>query len=221
MSNKLLLFPFGGNAREALSAINAINTHAKTWEVLGFIDDDPQTHGREDRGVKVLGPSEIFHDYPDTQILAVNGNSRNYACRQNVITSLGIVKERFAIIIDPRAAIARDARVGYNTLIMAQTVISCNVSIKDHCIVLPNTSIAHDAQIGDYCCVGANVVISGGVAVAPHCYIGSGARIKENVRIGAGSLVGLGAVVVHDVAEGMVVAGNPARPLTNNKIQVF
>lgn len=43
--------------------------------------------------------------------------------------------------------------------------------------------------------------------------IGSGAVIMCGVTVGEGALVGAGAVVTHDVADGDVVAGVPARSL--------
>jgi acetyltransferase-like isoleucine patch superfamily enzyme len=43
--------------------------------------------------------------------------------------------------------------------------------------------------------------------------IGSGAVILCGVTIGEGATVGAGSVVIHDVAPGTVVAGNPARIL--------
>jgi UDP-2-acetamido-3-amino-2,3-dideoxy-glucuronate N-acetyltransferase len=43
--------------------------------------------------------------------------------------------------------------------------------------------------------------------------IGSGATILCGVTIGAGAIIGAGSVVTKDVADGAVVAGNPARLL--------
>ena len=43
--------------------------------------------------------------------------------------------------------------------------------------------------------------------------IGSGATLLCGITIGERAVVGAGAVVTKDVAAGMIVAGNPARPV--------
>jgi acetyltransferase-like isoleucine patch superfamily enzyme len=45
--------------------------------------------------------------------------------------------------------------------------------------------------------------------------IGIGAIVLKGARIGRGAFIGAGAVVVADVPVGSTVAGNPARPCTN------
>jgi maltose O-acetyltransferase len=49
------------------------------------------------------------------------------------------------------------------------------------------------------------------VTIGDDTGVGGGAIILPGVRIGSRSVVGAGAVVTRDVAEGVVVAGNPAR----------
>ena len=43
MSKKLLLFPFGGNAREALLSVFAVNEKRNEWETIlyGYVDQLP------------------------------------------------------------------------------------------------------------------------------------------------------------------------------------
>ena len=212
MSSKLLLFPFGGNAREALLSVLAL--HAD-WDILGFIDDNSAHHGKECCGFKVLGGRELLPTFPDAFVLAVPGSPTNYHRRSQVISGLGLDDSRFATILHPSVGRSLDATIGCNTIIMSNVVISCGVTIGSHCVVLPNTVISHDSTVGDYCCVGSNVSISGTVHIGSSCYIGSGTKIREDVSIGAGSLIGLGSNVLADIPAGVIAVGSPAKVIRN------
>jgi len=213
MSKTLLIFPFGGNARESLISVLAINRMNPEWEVLGFIDDDSAQHGKDYCGVKVLGGREQIKKYEDAFVLAVPGSPKGYLKRKATINSLAVEQSRFATIIHPSVVRAPDSVIGYNTLLMAHVVVSCGSRIGNHCIVLPNTVLAHDSSIGDYGCLGSNVSISGSVGIESECYIGSGVKIRENIRIGERSLIGLGSNVISDIEKETVAVGNPARAI--------
>ncbi|MBJ6727091.1 NeuD/PglB/VioB family sugar acetyltransferase [Geomesophilobacter sediminis] len=208
---KLLLFPFSGNARESLAAVMEANRREPSWELIGFIDDAPSTHGMSCCGVKVVGGREILVQMPETFVLAVPGSPESFNQRKGLIDSLNLPASRFATVMHPSACRAADANIGINTLIMSNVVVSCGVTIGNHCIILPNTVISHDSIVNEYCCIGSNISISGGVSIGANCYVGSGTKIKEKVTIGAGSLVGLGSNVISDIDAGVIAAGNPAR----------
>jgi acetyltransferase-like isoleucine patch superfamily enzyme len=53
------------------------------------------------------------------------------------------------------------------------------------------------------------------VVIEDDVWIGPNATILKGVRIGAGAIIEPGAVVPHDVAKGLRVIGNPARPVTD------
>ena len=213
MAKEILLFPFGGNARESLISILAINNVSREWNILGFIDDDRSLWGKDCCGVKVIGGREVLRDISGSYVLALPGNPKKYLKRKDIIDSLNLESSRFPTIIHPSAKITDDSKIGYNTTIMANVVISCGVSIGNHCIVLPNTVISHDSTVNDYCCVGSNVAISGYVVIGSNCYIGSGVNIRENTHIGGGTLIGLGSNVISNIEENSVVVGNPAELL--------
>jgi sugar O-acyltransferase (sialic acid O-acetyltransferase NeuD family) len=219
--NDLLLFPFGGTAREALLAVLEQNTVKKTWNVLGFVDDDKSLWGKTLCGVEVLGGREVFSHFPSAQVLAVPGNPQTFLGRDEIIAGLSLSEDRFATIIDPRARMAPDSKIGTNTLVMANAIISASVVIGKHCAVLPNTVIAHESRIEDYTLVGANVIVSGFCTIGRSCYIGSGSSIRDHVTINAQSLVGIGSCVLKDVPEKAVVLGNPARFLRNVEGTLF
>ncbi len=211
MSSKLLLFPFGGNAREALLSVFALREKNAEWDILGFIDDNGAHHGKECCGIKVLGGRELLLNFPDAFVLAVPGSPTNYHSRSQVISGLGLDDSRFATIVHPSVGRSPDATIGCNTIIMSNVVISCGVTIGRHCVVLPNTVVSHDSAVGDYCCIGSNVSVSGSVHIGPNCYIGSGTKLREDISIGAGSLIGLGSNVLADIPAGVIAVGSPAK----------
>lgn len=218
MPKKLFIFPFGGNAKESLLSLLAINALRQEWDILGFLDDDPAQQGKDYCGITVLGGRELLKKHADAFVLAVPGSPTSYARRRSVIESLPVDESRFATVIHPSVVTAPDAGIGYNTLIMSHVVVSCSARVGNHCIVLPNTVISHDSTVGDYCCVGSNVSISGSVTIGPECYIGSGVKVRENVRIGCRTLIGLGSNVIADIPEGTVAAGNPAKEMRRKSL---
>jgi sugar O-acyltransferase (sialic acid O-acetyltransferase NeuD family) len=73
--------------------------------------------------------------------------------------------------------------------------------------------IEHDCVVGDFVTLAPGAKVNGNVTIGNNVYIGSGAIIRQGCRLGDGAIVGMGAVVLHDVAPGVTVVGNPARPL--------
>lgn len=214
---EIILFPFGGNAKEAITVIEAINMKTKTWEVLGFIDDNPDLNGKKYSGYKVIGGKEILSECPSAKVLAVPGRPENYFKRKKIIDSLGVSSERFATLIHPASNVSPSTKTGYNTLVMAGVVTTINVCIGNHCVILPNSVISHDVIIDDYNLIGSNVSVSGSVRIEKLCYIGTGSKIIQEVTVSQGSLIGMGTIVLSSTEPNSVVVGNPGR--TIRKVQ--
>lgn len=210
MPESLILFPFGGNAREAVVAIEALNAARPSYRILGYLDDDCERLRGTD--YPILGATEVWRSHRGkARLLAVPGSPRSFRQRRGLIERFELRPEDAVCIVDPSVRIAASARVGMNSLVMAGCFVSAGARIGSHCVVLPNSVVSHDASLQDYAVIGSNVSVSGGVVIGENCYIGSGARIREGISIGAGAMVGIGAVVVRNVAPGEVVAGVPAR----------
>jgi hypothetical protein len=93
-----------------------------------------------------------------------------------------------------------------------------NITIGRHFHANIYSYVAHDCVIGNFVTFAPSVRCNGNVHVHDHAYIGSGAILRQGtpnkpLTIGAGAVIGMGAVVTKDVAPGVTVIGNPARPL--------
>jgi sugar O-acyltransferase (sialic acid O-acetyltransferase NeuD family) len=212
MTQALLLFPYGGNAREVAVLVEALNRQSPDYEILGFLDDKHAS--LKSRGYPILGGSELWPTYRGkAKLIAVPGSPASFRNRQTLLERLALQPGDSLTLIDPLVRVAGSATLGFNTFVMAGAFVSSDTRIGNHCVILPNSVVSHDAQIGDFTLVGSGVSISGGVVIGRGCYIGSKASIREGVRIGDGAMVGIGANVLADVPDNAVVIGNPARPV--------
>lgn len=206
MRKKLILFPFNGNAIEALDCID------DSWEVIGFVDDNIEKIGLFYNSLKVFNRDLIYQN-EDSYILAVPGSPSSYTQRKEFINGLEIPFSRFATIIHPKSFVSNFTNIGYNTLIMAGTVITSNANIGNHVVILPNSVIHHDSLIGDFTLIGSSVCIAGHTEIGSNCYIGSGSNIINNISIGENSLVGMGTNVTKSFEKNKKIIGNPAREI--------
>jgi acetyltransferase-like isoleucine patch superfamily enzyme len=141
----------------------------------------------------------------------------------------------YAIGIVVRAEFYRFAlrHCGRNVVIeFGASFIYRDISIGDN-VTINRFSVVHHCDIGSYVGVGEHAVLLSGsqqhnvdrtdipifmqqgrkkrIALGDDCWIGAHAVVMEDV--GRGAVVGAGAIVTKPVAEFMIVAGNPARPL--------
>lgn len=84
---------------------------------------------------------------------------------------------------------------GHALVIHDHAVLGADCTLR-HCTTIGARKGADDCPvIGDRVEIGCNSVVIG------------------KIKVGDGAVIGAGSVVLHDVAPGAVVAGNPARPL--------
>lgn len=206
----LVITGAGGFARETAEVVAAINSVRPTWNLLGYLDDDPGLWGSEIGGLRVLAGTEWLESNDASTVVCI-GSPRNFSVRQAVVERLRLAEGRYATLVHPSASLGASTTIGGGSVITAGCVTTADVAIGDHVAVMPQCVFTHDDVIGDFVTCGAGVRVAGAVTVAPGAYLGSGALIREHLRIGARSLVGMGSVVTKDVPDDEVWAGVPAR----------
>lgn len=116
-------------------------------------------------------------------------------------------------LIHKTAIISRTADIGRNIQLLAGSIVGSFASIGDYSIINSGANVDHDCTIGRNCHIAPRAALAGEVTVEDNVFVGINATILPRLRIGSGATVGAGAVVTKDVPNGVVVTGNPARPL--------
>lgn len=83
--------------------------------------------------------------------------------------------------------------------------------------------IAHNVSIGKNCELTAGTIIGGSTIVGDTSWTGLNSTIKNGIKVGENVIVASGASVIHDIPDGDIVAGVPARSIKHkvNTDEVF
>lgn len=211
----VIILGIGGNCIDIAEAIEARAARGEAIQVAGWLDDREDVQDCEVAGYRVLGRIADASRFSFARFVNGIGSPQSYRQKAAIVKKTGISPAQWMTVVHPSAVVSRHATLGSGTVILANSVIGAGAKLGAHVMVLQNSVISHDATVGDFTTVATGVCISGRVTIGDSCYLGSNCCIREGLTIGAGSLIGLGAVVTQSVPSGMVVAGNPARPLTS------
>ncbi|MDU4892487.1 MAG: acetyltransferase [Clostridium sp.] len=205
---KLVIVGAGGVGRETSLILREINNYEPTWEVLGFIDDNPKKWGSIVDNHEILGGLDYLKKLEkDTHVVIAIAN---YKVKKRIVEELN-GKFPFATIIHPRVLTHDFMTVGEGTIIYEGAILTIDIRIGNHVIISPKCGIGHDSIIKDYVTLLWNVNVSGNDVIDEGVLMGTGSTIIQNLKVGREATVGAGAVVVNDIPQGATVVGVPAK----------
>ena len=103
--------------------------------------------------------------------------------------------------------------VGKGCVICANTIITCDIQIKDFVTLNLSCTVGHDTILNEFSSFMPSVNISGEVVIQRCVYIGTGAKIINQLEIGENTIIGAGAVVSKSLPANCTAVGIPAKPI--------
>lgn len=212
---QIAIYGAGGFAREIAWLIEACNQPGPTYELVGFIDDDPSLHGTVLNDVLVMRPPEARRRFPDARVIVAVGAPRT---RELLIGKAAALGFGFATLIHPRVERSPRIEIGDGTVICAGNILTTDIRLGRHVQINLDCTVGHDAILGDYTSLAPGVHVSGWVHFGQRVYVGTGAVILNGtaeapITIGDDAVIGAGACVTKSVPPQTTVVGVPARPL--------
>lgn len=215
MKQSIIIAGAGGLGREVAGyVLESLGAGQLAGTLKGFLDDtgaDPASYGV---AVPVLGTIDGYTLAPADRVVVAVGAP---ADRVAVAARLERRGARFISVVHPRAWVADPASVGDGCIVAPFATIGMNARLERHCLINAHAGIGHDAILGAGTVVSPHGVVNGGVRLGNAVLVGSGAVITPRRVIGDGAQISAGAVIQADVAAGVTMWGNPARPLPQGR----
>ncbi len=204
----LLIIGAGGCGREVLQWAKDVNKVSETWNIKGFLDDNPAALEGLRCDVEVVGSTDSYQPQPDDQFVCCIGSS---AVRKKVIEKMEAKGAEFVSVIHPTSIVADSAKLGRALILYPYSIISDNADIGDGCIINMHSTIAHDSTLGEYCTISAHCDVTGMCRLGDRVFMGSGARTVPSARVGSDVFICAGSTVMSRVKDGLKVIGVPAK----------
>jgi len=206
--DEIVIFGAGGFGREVAWIIEDINRVGKRFELLGFVDDDPQMKGRILNGYPVLGGIEYLERKRSLGIALGLGLP---VARHKVMRRLEHLDLKYPNLIHPSAYIGPGVEFGIGNIVYIGCVLAPNCKLGNFCVLELKATVGHDAVLDDFASTAVGVDFGGYSHAAYGTYFGNHATVLPSIKIGAWTVVGAGAVVNRDLPENVVAVGVPAR----------
>ena len=190
---KIAIIGSGGLGRELLGIIKSINKENKTWDFIGFYDDNLSKELIN--GYSIIGRVEDLNSI--TEELSIVIGVGNPIIKEKIYQKLKNSKINFPNIIHPSVITYDEETItlGRGIVIGANSVLTVNINVSDFVCINTASIIAHDTEIDCYSTVMPSVCISAGAKIGKRVYLGNGTKIDYAIRIEDDSVIKAGTIL--------------------------
>ncbi len=215
----IAIFGAGGLGKELLFELRELCKRGEDYNILGFIDDNPFSLGREIHGAKVIGDSQWLINYknPLCVVLAVGSACARKQIYEKISANLML---SFPSIIAHDAVCSDYVSFGKGCIVCFSDVFTVDISLGNFVLVNNGCTVGHDAVIDDFVTLYPGVRISGNTHLGKAAEMGAGSCIIQGKSIGDGTIVGAGAVVINDLPANCTAVGVPAKVIKQRNFQI-
>lgn len=211
-NNKPLIIIGGaghGSVIEACLKDNRKRYNDTEWDLKGFCND----YDSEVDGYPVLGkladiPRLIEQGY--WFIWGIHLIARNYKTAE-LYDSLNIPKDRLATVVHYSAFIDDTVVIEPGCFVMYNAYIAPRTHIGESTMIKANTNIGHDVNIGRLCHIAMGSTIVSCVDIGACADVAVSATALAHTKIGNYGMLSAAALATHDIPDGEIWAGVPAR----------
>lgn len=214
MINKPLIIVGGsghGSIIEACIKDNRKRYGVLEWDLKGFCNDFDD----EVDGYPVLGK---LSDIPRLVkqgfwfIWGIHLIGQNYKTA-DLYDGLQIPKDRLATIIHQTAFIDDTVSLGPGCFVMYNAYIAPRTQIGESVMIKANTNIGHDVHIGRLSHIAMGSTIVSCVEIGECADVAVSATVLAHTRVGNHAMLGATSLATHNIPDGEVWAGIPAKYL--------
>lgn len=216
--DKIIIIGGKGTALVIADQLYDMQIKTQTVEFLGFAFDDEKMGGSINGFPVLCKTYEAYDKYKDDKdVKFIYQLYRPDLMRERIelLKSYNIPEDRFYIFIHHTATVARSAKIGNGTVILANAVINSNAEVGRFCTIHSNTLIGHDTKLGDYNFLAAHTVVGSSNIIGNGNFFGLNCTCNNYIKIGDFNFVGMASNLIKGLNSNQKVYGNPAKEFSS------
>lgn len=183
------------------------------YEILGFLDDDQEKHGKILYGKKVLGGLDKLEILSKVEKLCVVIGISSPVAKQKMYDRIKAHNVVFPNFIAKNVWLSNQVTIGKGVILYPGVSINYETKVEDFVIMNMNCAIGHNCSIGQYSTLAPGVNLAGFTHLEAMVTVGIGVSTKQNVKLGHSSNIAGQSMLIKDVEPNTTVGGVPAKVL--------